>query len=266
MRGSEPVFGRSLPAVAGSAPAGRPSPGSGTGGVVETPAPSSGIVEFCAAAEAGRASIMTASGTTTRRRGDHDTPRTLMPPAARSRAARTTTGCGSVASVLSPAQVALLQACTRVLVAPARVVLTGNVSPDAVAAIGSEASAGVEVLVVDAGSVARVDGSIDVLFIGPAAPYSAAAELFGRWAGRVAPGGLLFVHGAFAAPPLTAALLRTVGSSRNWRYYGREGELAEYVRADLTHGERVLDAMAQVAQVGYFARRVARRRFARQPA
>jgi hypothetical protein len=171
--------------------------------------------------------------------------------------------CGSVARVLSPAQVSLLQACTRVLVAPARVVMTGNVSPDAVAAIRGEAGPGVEVLVVEASEVARVDGSIDVLFIGPAAPYSDAAQQFGRWAGRVAPGGLLFVHGAFAAPPLTAALLRTIGSSRGWRYYGREGELAEYVRADLTHGERMLDAMAQVAQVGYFARRVARRRLRR---
>ena len=167
--------------------------------------------------------------------------------------------------MLSAAQVSLLQACTRVLVAPARIVMTGNVPADALAAIGGEAPAGVEVLVVDAGEVARVDGSIDVLFIGPAAPYSVAAELFGRWTGRVAPGGLLFVYGAFAAAPLTAALLRTVGASRGWRYYGRVGELAEYVRADLTHGERVLDGLAQVAQVGYFARRIARRRL-RQPA
>ena len=184
-----------------------------------------------------------------------------MPVTAGSRNA----SCASVGRVLSPAQLSLLKACTRVLVAPARVVMTGNVSPDASEAIRSEASPGVEVLVVAPGEVARVDGSIDVLFIGPAAPYSIAAELFGRWAGRVAPGGLLFVHGAFAAPPLTAALLRTIGSSRGWRYYGREGELAEYVRADLTHGERVLDAMAQVAQVGYFARRLARRRL-RRPA
>jgi len=168
--------------------------------------------------------------------------------------------CASVAAVLSPDQVSLLQACTRVLVAPARVVMTGSVSPDAEAAIRGQAAAGVEVLVVDSGAVARIDGSIDVLLVGPAAPYSVAAELFGRWAGRVAPGGLLFVHGAFASPPLTAALLRTIGSSRGWRYYGREGELAEYVRADLTHGERMLDGLAQVAQVDYFARRLARRR------
>lgn len=263
MRGSEPVFGRL--AAAGGADAGAGagagadvpgSPGSGTGGVVETPAPFSGMVEFCAAAEAGKASIATASGTRTRRRGDDGTPRTLMPRAARSGAAC----CGSVARVLTPAQVSLLQACTRVLVVPARVVMTGHVSSDAVAAIRGEASPGVEVLVVEPGEVARVDGSIDVLFIGPAAPYSVAAEHFGRWAGRVAPGGLLFVHGAFAAAPLTAALLRTIGFSRGWRYYGREGALAEYVRADLTHGERMLDAMAQVAQVGYLARRLARRR------
>ena len=256
MRGSDPVFGRSAAAAAGADGAGACSPGSGTGGVVDTPAPFSGIVWFCAAADVGTASITTASGTSTRRRIEHGTPRTLMLGTARSRPAC----CGSVGRVLSPAQVSLLQACTRVLVAPARVVMTGNVTPDAVQAIRGEASPGVEVLVVDPREVARVDVSIDVLFIGPAAPYSVAAELFGRWAGRVAPGGLLFVHGAFAAPPLTAALLRTIGSSRGWRYYGREGELAEYVRADLTHGERVLDAMAQVAQVGYFARRLVRRR------
>jgi len=45
--------------------------------------------------------------------------------------------------VLSPAQVALLQACTRVLVTPARVVMTGRVSPDAEAAIRGQAAAGV---------------------------------------------------------------------------------------------------------------------------
>ena len=167
--------------------------------------------------------------------------------------------------VLSPAQVQRLQACARVLDPPARVVMTGNVAPSAVDAIRAGAREGVEVLLVEPGAVARVDGSIDVLFIGPAAPFSVAAELFGRWPMRVTPGGLLFVHGAFASPPLTAALLRTIGSSRAWRYYGRDGELAEYVRADLTHGERVLDALAQLAQVGYFARRLARRRLKRAP-
>jgi hypothetical protein len=166
--------------------------------------------------------------------------------------------------VLSSTQADRLEACARVLDPPARVVMTGNVPADAVAAIRRGGRDGVEVLVVGTGDVARIEGSIDVLFIGPAAPYSVAAELFARWPGRVAPGGLLFVYGAFAAPPLTAALLRAIGASRAWRYYGRDGALAEYVRADLTHGERVLDAIAQLAQLAYFMRRMARRRLRRQ--
>ena len=109
-------------------------------------------------------------------------------------------------------------------------------------------------LVVGEDEVKGVDGSIDVLFIGPTARYSAAVDLFQRWPGRVVPGGPLFIHGAFAAPALTAALLRTIGSSRAWRYFGRDGALAEYVHADLSHGERVLDAIAQAAQMPYFAR------------
>lgn len=157
-----------------------------------------------------------------------------------------------------------MEACARVLDAPARVVLTGGVPDEALAAIRRGAADGVEVRVVGTTDVAGVEGSIDLLFIGPAAPYSVAAELFSRWAGRVAPGGLLFVYGAFAAPPLTAALLRAIGASRAWRYYGRDGALAEYVRADLTHGERVLDGLAQLAQLAYFARRLARRRLRRR--
>jgi hypothetical protein len=168
--------------------------------------------------------------------------------------------------VFSSAQSDRLEACARVLDPPARVVMTGNVPPEAVAAIRRGASDGVEVLLVGTGEVARLEGSIDVLFIGPAAPYSVAAELFSRWPSRVAPGGLLFVYGAFAAPPVTAALLRSISSSRAWRYFGREGALSEFVRADLTHGERVLDAIAQLAQLAYFARRTARRRLARQRA
>lgn len=147
---------------------------------------------------------------------------------------------------------------------PARVVMTGGVPQEALAAIRRGAGAGVEVLVVGTGEVADIEGSVDLLFIGPAAPYSVAAELFARWPGRVAPGGLLFVYGAFAMPPLTAALLRAIGASRAWRYYGRDGALAEYVRADLTHGERMLDAISQLAQLAYFMRRVARRRLRRR--
>lgn len=168
--------------------------------------------------------------------------------------------------MFSSAQADRLEACARVLDPPARVVMTGSVADEARQAISRGASPGVEVIVVGTGEIAGIEGSIDLLFIGPAAPYSVAAELFARWPARVAPGGLLFVHGAFTTAPLTAALLRAIGSSRAWRYYGRDGALAEYVRADLTHGERVLDAIAQLAQLAYFLRRMARRRLRRQAA
>lgn len=162
--------------------------------------------------------------------------------------------------MLNDAQAERLEACARVLYAPARVVMTGNVAPEALAAVQAGAGEGVEIVVLGSREVADVDGSVDMLFVGPASPYSTAVELFQRWPIRVVPGGTLFVHGAFALPPLTAALLRTVASSRNWRYFGRDGALAEYVRADLSHGERVLDAIAQAAQLPWFVRGLARRR------
>jgi hypothetical protein len=165
--------------------------------------------------------------------------------------------------VLTAAQSERLKACARVLDAPARIVMTGAVSAAAREAVAEGAGPGVEVLVVDEGETKRVDGAIDVLFIGPTSRFSAALDLFQRWPGRVVPGGTLFVYGAFASPALTTALLRTIGSSRAWRYFSREGALAEYVHAELSHGERVLDAIAQAAQMPYFARTLARRRAAK---
>ena len=147
--------------------------------------------------------------------------------------------------------------------APARIVMTGAVSASAREAAAAGAGEGVEVLVVGEAEVKAVDGSVDVLFIGPTARFSDALDLFQRWPGRVVPGGTLFVYGAFASPALTAALLRTIGSSRAWRYFGRDGALAEYVHAELSAGERVLDAIAQAAQMPYFARTLAHRRAAK---
>jgi hypothetical protein len=166
----------------------------------------------------------------------------------------------TVEGVLTPAQSERLESCARVLDPPGRIVMTGAVSSAAREAIAAGAGAGVEVLIVDEGEIKRIEVSIDVLFIGPTSRYSVALDLFQRWPGRVVPGGTLFVYGAFASPALTTALLRTIGSSRAWRYFGREGALAEYVHAELSHGERVLDAIAQAAQMPYFVRTLARRR------
>lgn len=162
--------------------------------------------------------------------------------------------------MLNHAQAERLRACARALRAPARIVLTGAVAPRAVQAMSAGAAPGVEVLELGPDDIERLDGPIDVLFIGRAGRYSLAVDILERWPGRVVPGGTLFVDGAFVTPSLTAALLRTVGASRAWRYFGREGGLAEYFRAELSHGERVLDAIAQIAQLPWFARRLAGRR------
>ncbi|MEA2218303.1 MAG: hypothetical protein QOJ35_929 [Solirubrobacteraceae bacterium] len=165
--------------------------------------------------------------------------------------------------MLTAAQSERLEACARVLDPPARIVMTGAVSPEARAAVTAGTGPGVELMIVGEDEVKRVDGAIDVLFVGPTARFSAALDLFQRWPGRVVPGGTLFVYGAFASPALTVAMLRTIGSSRAWRYFGRDGALAEFVHAELSAGERVLDAIAQAAQLAYFARTTARRRAAR---
>lgn len=165
--------------------------------------------------------------------------------------------------MLTRAQSERLAACARVLDPPARIVMTGAVSDAARDAVTAGGGDRVEVLVVGEGEIQSVEGSIDVLFIGPTTRYSLALDLCRRWPGRVVPGGTLFAYGAFASPALTAALLRTIGSSRSWRYFSREGALAEYVHAELSHGERVLDAIAQAAQIPYFIRTQARRRGAR---
>lgn len=165
--------------------------------------------------------------------------------------------------MLSDAQATRLQACARVLHAPGRIVVIGRFTGPAVEVLTGAASEGVEVLAVGADALGAVDGPIDLLYVGAPGRYTQALEALERWGGRVVPSGTLFVQGAFSAPPVTGAMLRFLGTSPAWRYAGREGSLAEYTRAVLTPGERVLDGIVHVAQLPSFARALARRRTAR---
>lgn len=168
--------------------------------------------------------------------------------------------------MLTPAQIEMLSACARVLHAPERIVVTGAGSTGVAGLLGGAAPAGVHVVDAPPDGVGLVDGPVDMLVIGPVAPYSAAVDTIERWSTRVVPAGSMFVLGAFAVPALTAALLRTAGSSPGWRYFGREGSVAEYTRADIRNGERLLNGVAQFAQVPGFARSALRRRLARRDA
>jgi hypothetical protein len=165
--------------------------------------------------------------------------------------------------VLTDSQAQRLAACARALRPPARIVATGRGAEEAGRLLQAAAPAGVEVRVVAPDAVKEVDGPLDVLFIGPTGRYSTAVDAIERWTARVVPAGTLFVLGAFTVPSLTAALLRTVGSSPGWRYHERDADLAEYTRAGLMRGERVLDGIAQVAQLPRFGAQTLRRRLAR---
>ena len=67
-------------------------------------------------------------------------------------------------------------------------------------------------------------------------------------------GGALLVHDAFSSVGVTLALLRGVAFGGEWRYRGRAGSLAEYVRAPLAGRARARNAAAQLAQLPWFAR------------
>lgn len=92
--------------------------------------------------------------------------------------------------------------------------------------------------------------SIDLLFVDGAHRYGPARDDVVRWGARVAPGGRMLVHDAFSSVGVTLALLGHIAPSAQWRYAGRDGSLAEYVRSPRTAGS----VLAQAAQLPYFAR------------
>jgi len=99
-----------------------------------------------------------------------------------------------------------------------------------------------------------VPGPIDVLFVDGAHRYGPARADLRDWGGKVAPGGRLLVHDAFSSIGVTLALLRTVVFDPSWRYAGRDGSLAEWVRAPRA---RAGEVVPQLLQLGWFARNVA---------
>jgi len=99
-----------------------------------------------------------------------------------------------------------------------------------------------------------VPGPVDVLFVDGAHRYGPARADLRDWGAKVGPGGRLLVHDAFSSIGVTAALLRTIVFDRAWRYAGRDGSLAEWVRAPRTGPGEVAE---QLLQLGWFARNLA---------
>jgi predicted O-methyltransferase YrrM len=104
-----------------------------------------------------------------------------------------------------------------------------------------------------------VHGEIDVLFIDGAHRYGPARADIRDWGGRVSSGGALLIHDAFSSVGVTAAIVRELVFGRRFRYVGRSRSLAQY-RADLAGAglpARARNAVAQLSQLGWFARNVA---------
>lgn len=103
----------------------------------------------------------------------------------------------------------------------------------------------------------RVDGEIDVLHVDGAHRYGPARDDLARWGARLRPGGRLLVHDAFSSLGVTAAQLRLLLASRDLRYVGRTGSLAEYRRGPMGLRERLRNAARQLAELPWFARNLA---------
>lgn len=99
----------------------------------------------------------------------------------------------------------------------------------------------------------QVSGTVDVLFVDGAHRFGPARADLVRWGNRVRPGGRMLVHDAWSSVGVTLALLTTTVFGRRWRYAGRTGSLAEFVRED-AGGAR--NALRQLRELPWFARNV----------
>jgi predicted O-methyltransferase YrrM len=102
-----------------------------------------------------------------------------------------------------------------------------------------------------------VTGPVDVLYIDGAHRYAPAKDDIERWGDRVAPEGRMLIHDAFNAIGVTTAQLRLLVFGTQFSYVGRDGSLVEYLRRPVRGPERAVNAVRQLAQLGYFARMIA---------
>ena len=101
------------------------------------------------------------------------------------------------------------------------------------------------------------DGPVDLLFVDGAHRFAPArADLVG-WGARVPDGGRMLVHDAFSSVGVTLALLTATVPQPSWRYLGREGSLAVYVRS--AGGARGSLAPQELRELPWFAGNLVRK-------
>ena len=102
-----------------------------------------------------------------------------------------------------------------------------------------------------------VEGELDLLYVDGAHRYGPARDDLRRWGRRVRPGGHMLVHDSFASLGVTLAITRLLVAGGEFRYLGRAGSLAEYVRERLSGRQRVANALRQLRELPWFARNLA---------
>jgi predicted O-methyltransferase YrrM len=105
-------------------------------------------------------------------------------------------------------------------------------------------------------ALASVDGPIDVLYVDGAHRFGPARDDLVQWGARVRDGGTMLVHDSFSSIGVTLATLASITFGSRWRYVGRTASLAEYRRERLGPAARAGSALAQLAQLPWFARNV----------
>jgi methyltransferase family protein len=106
-----------------------------------------------------------------------------------------------------------------------------------------------------ADALEALSGQAELLYVDAAHRYGRARDDLARWGERVPPGGALLVHDAWSSVGVTLALLRTLLFGSRYRYAGRTGSLAEYLRVPGLSGRaRTLNALRQLAELPWFAR------------
>jgi hypothetical protein len=105
-------------------------------------------------------------------------------------------------------------------------------------------------------ALGAVDGEVDVLYIDGAHRYGPARTDILVWGSRVRHGGTMLIHDSFSSVGVTLAILRALVFGFRFRYIGRVGSLTEYRRELVARGERVRNAVRQLAELPWFARNV----------
>jgi len=106
-------------------------------------------------------------------------------------------------------------------------------------------------------ALGAVGGELDLLYVDGAHRYGPARDDLRRWGRRVRPGGHMLVHDSFASLGVTLAITRLLVAGGEFRYLGRAGSLAEYVRERLSGRQRVANALRQLRELPWFARNLA---------